>query len=380
MKINSNIQFIYDTHRSCLSLANPYAPQEEVQPIINFKNRFFKIDAKDYRLKRGQTQEYQSRYARYVPVLTLEGMREIARYYNEKYFSSEGKADRKICVTQGLEEMNKQLEGFFNNPALHIIGLTCPRCISPGAEESHPVAIIAEKQEGGQVRLYLADGVPSSCSFEKAFIRLESIHSKLKEDQIIIYNIQHARQASVGHCKSEALLFLKNALQLDTIFEHVLCFTKKDFKLFKRKYDEDSNLKKITRITSRKPDDVEYETKRQFFICQPPLLKTLQKSSYLSLFEGKDRDFLDTKPVKTKLETTKNTVEYKDFFARNRVYSRYYWFHYTRGEEKSIFTIQPDHYQDLEENGYLAHKSMEHYVFLNQKLEGETVPQGLKMG
>lgn len=369
MKINKNIQFLYDAERSCLIVGDPQSTQAEKTPsITNFKTRFFKIKARDYRLEMAGGSELQSRYARYVPMLTLAGMREIAQYYNAKYFNSNDKADRKICVTQGLEEINTALEDFFNNPILRLIGLTCPRSLEE--EESHPVTIIAEKQGEAAVNIYLADGMPSGFGFEKSFCGISSINQRLQDDKVIIYNIQHFRQASRGHCKSEALLFLKNALQLDTIASNVWGFDDKNFREFKSCHNSNSSLQSITWIPPIKLKDRSYNTVRKFFICQPPLLKTLQLRSYIDVCEERlSGEGIEARAIK--LYNTKNNEHYNDFFIQNRKKSRYYWFNYSKLDRKHIFNIQPNNYLDIEENGYLARKSMEHYVFLSQKLEQE---------
>lgn len=221
--------------------------------IFNEQNFFIPlVNSRFYQDETGLTCYINNRKA-----LNYFGINLIADYYNKKYFTG---TDKKIITTTSLANLKEKISTIIETGVYQSAGFMFPA--NDDYINCHYSPLILEVIDG-KYHLYIGDGAMYSAT----------IATQLKdfchEHQITLYINAYIRQADNGSCKSEALVYLKNALQQQNIKDNVRTMTADESLEYFDQHEPDVMLMKDTLI----------EHHFNVFLESPDMLKTTQVSS-----------------------------------------------------------------------------------------------------
>lgn len=208
-------------------------------------------------------------YQNEINKLTMEGKYLIADYYNKTYFLKDNPT-KKIVLASSFNELKKKIkQAQISN--YQLVGF-----VFSNGSLGHTSPIIFEKTVKGSHYLYIADGVQLSTCLANA------LKEFCDKNAILLCITIFQRQMDVSSCHSEALTYLKNALQQPTIYDYVKLFKPQDIQ-------EESILQELKNY----PGYSNWEW--YIFLESADMLKTSQNSKVLhfnpevSLFSTKKK-------------------------------------------------------------------------------------------
>lgn len=298
--------------------------------MIFEKGRFFEeqINQRIYE----DEQQHLTCYINARDSLTFQGMVILADYYNEKYFS---KSENKIVLTKSVSELKDKIKALCQSSD-KITGLTVPS--NEITLDAHPIVYIFEKK-GNNLNPYVAE------SGGQAVREAINLKAFCAENNIRLYLKVYSRQADNGSCHSEALVYLKNALQQTSIEDSV------------KHLSPDEAIQYMTQDKSFASEyygvnEKIIEHQLNVFLESPDMLKTAQTSACLI------KNGIDTSAP---LQSTKLKLSYQDKlepFKREVPYTKGEVAHCSHPQTKSFL-----------ERDYLRFKTQRHVEVVKKIVE-----------
>lgn len=242
--------------------------------------------------------EDRSCYQNEINKLTMEGKYLIADYYNKTYFLNQTK---KIVLANSFAELKVKIR-YVQLSAYQQVGF-----VFSDGPDSHTSPILFEKATNGLDYLYIADGIQLSADLAR-FLK-----DFCDENSITLCITIFQRQMDVASCRSEALTYIKNALQQPSIYDHVT--------ILKPQVIQDESILKVLKTYHDFKDWDWY-----IFLESPDMLKTSQNSKIIHF--DTERTLYSTKQnlsYTKKMESYRKPVDYthcennsltKTFFER----------------------------------------------------------------
>ncbi|WP_298624406.1 hypothetical protein [uncultured Legionella sp.] len=260
--------------------------------------------------------------------VNFQGMTVIADHYNQKYFSN---SERKIVLTKSVTDAQEKIIELLRSDNV-IVGFTIP---SNDSLDSHPIPIIFEKHTNGLKSLYIADSAGVS-TFDP------ELKDFCLEHDIKLFVNAYARQADNGSCRSEALAYLKNALQQDSIVESVKRMnTEQALTYFNQGFEPQAYTK----------EQIE-KYQLNVFLESPDMLKTVQSRSAIK------NNGID---VSEPLQSTKLKISFQDKldpYTREVIYVKGDFSEPNHPEKKAFW-----------ERDYLRNKTRQHAELMKNIVE-----------
>ena len=326
------------------------------------QERFSQQDIELGEVKKGRDKRRipnQGTYHRDVFRASMDGREVIAAYYNKKYFEN---TDSTIVVAQSPEDLNDKMETAIKEASKHTRPIKLGITLSADRSDPfhHSVSLILERTTDQKWKLYIADSVGSNMGF------VDALEMELPE-AVTNHNIQvlcptTGRQNSFGHCHTESLTFLKNALLLPgSVSDYIREVSPKAVVTESTDKQKPHIQKYLGAIDFKDPEDPDgsksiERLKRffpgvMFFHYKPELLKTEQS---MSRFEA-----VNPGNQETPLPNTQKQETVSQFFKKHKGEATY------QKEPKSGPETSPETIT-VPENAYLHRKTEEHKRLLDE--------------